>query len=338
MLAPDSPLTTAYFESLKSIEAAQDFIRRHADEKDLCAGALLCMARLYAKQGKRKEAIATYQRAIDEYPDQMIPEINMAIMVKDAALFDVGKLERDIGNKDKALEIFRKLMTSWDSNTRTRSRIEYLATKQSQLKVIAQVAVQGDRKVFSVGKRIPVAVSVENATREAVTFMCCANLEYRSYRALTPREGSEEITLAPGARREIPMVFTEIDTKGLESGFYQLTAVLTGIPFETGSKYIEIQEGTNGAESTTPDTYVFSKLEPPHSPRKHMIQRGETLSDIAVIYGVSADELAALNNIQNPDKIIAGQELVLPHSEKVTLHRRRDPIMMESNKPSEATP
>lgn len=333
MLGPDSLLKRAYHESLRSIEAAQDFIRTHADEKDLCAGALLNMAGRYDRQGKKKEAIATYQRAIDEYADQMIPEINMAIMVKDAALFDIGKLERDIGNRDKALEIFRRLMTSSDFHTRTGSRIEYLATKQSQLKVIAQVAVQGDRKVFSIGNRISVAVSVENPTKETVTFMCCANLEHRSYRALAPREGSEEITLAPGARREMPMVFTEIDTKGLAPGFYQLTVLLTGIPFETGSKYIEIQKGTNVTESTTPDTYVFSKLEPPNSPRKHMIQRGESLSEIAVMHGVSADELAALNNIQNPDKIIAGQELVLPESKKETLHLRRDIIMMESEQP-----
>ena len=112
------------------------------------------------------------------------------------------------------------------------------------------------------------------------------------------------------------MVFTERDTKGLAPGSYRLTALLTGIPFETGSKYIEIRIGTNVTESTTLDTYVFSKLEPANSPRKHMIQRGESLSEIAVMHGVSADELAALNNIQDPDKIIAGQELVLPESKK----------------------
>jgi LysM repeat protein len=44
----------------------------------------------------------------------------------------------------------------------------------------------------------------------------------------------------------------------------------------------------------------------------HTVQPGESLSEIAVRYGVALDELMALNSIDDPDAIIAGQMLVLP--------------------------
>ncbi|HXF63036.1 MAG TPA: LysM peptidoglycan-binding domain-containing protein [Caldilineaceae bacterium] len=44
----------------------------------------------------------------------------------------------------------------------------------------------------------------------------------------------------------------------------------------------------------------------------HTVQAGESLSEIAVRYGLSLDELMALNSIDDPDAIFAGQILVLP--------------------------
>jgi LysM repeat protein len=44
----------------------------------------------------------------------------------------------------------------------------------------------------------------------------------------------------------------------------------------------------------------------------HVVQPGQGLLQIAVIYGVSAEEIAAANNIQNTDLIYPGQELVIP--------------------------
>lgn len=41
----------------------------------------------------------------------------------------------------------------------------------------------------------------------------------------------------------------------------------------------------------------------------HVVAPGETLSDIADLYGVSVDELAAENGITDPDHIVAGQEI-----------------------------
>jgi hypothetical protein len=76
---------------------------------------------------------------------------------------------------------------------------------------------------------MPIAVSVHNPTDESVTFKCYGQIEYRNYRALAPRKGCEEMTLAPGDTRNVPMVFTEKDTKGLIPVVYQLKASLSGV-------------------------------------------------------------------------------------------------------------
>ena len=45
----------------------------------------------------------------------------------------------------------------------------------------------------------------------------------------------------------------------------------------------------------------------------HTVRRGETLSEIGVQYGIPFREIARLNQIANPDKILAGQQLRIPH-------------------------
>jgi LysM repeat protein len=47
-------------------------------------------------------------------------------------------------------------------------------------------------------------------------------------------------------------------------------------------------------------------------PATHVVQRGETLSEIAQAYGVLPEELMAMNGISNPNQIYVGQELTLP--------------------------
>lgn len=44
----------------------------------------------------------------------------------------------------------------------------------------------------------------------------------------------------------------------------------------------------------------------------HTVQSGETLSEIAAKYGVSAEEILAFNELDNPDAIYAGQQLLIP--------------------------
>lgn len=44
----------------------------------------------------------------------------------------------------------------------------------------------------------------------------------------------------------------------------------------------------------------------------HIVQAGEGLFDIADMYGVSADAIAKANNINNPNMLRVGQELIIP--------------------------
>lgn len=52
---------------------------------------------------------------------------------------------------------------------------------------------------------------------------------------------------------------------------------------------------------------------PHRQPPTHRIQAGQTLSSVAVAYGLSYQYLACFNGIRNPNRIRVGQQLVLPH-------------------------
>lgn len=51
----------------------------------------------------------------------------------------------------------------------------------------------------------------------------------------------------------------------------------------------------------------------PECALKHRLRQGDTLSEIAVYYGVSVSRLAQVNGIRNRDLIRAGRELCVPH-------------------------
>lgn len=52
--------------------------------------------------------------------------------------------------------------------------------------------------------------------------------------------------------------------------------------------------------------------ETPPAGNTHTVKSGENLSEIANRYGLSADELAAANNLQDPRLILVGQQLTIP--------------------------
>lgn len=62
---------------------------------------------------------------------------------------------------------------------------------------------------------------------------------------------------------------------------------------------LRLPEGTEIPESTD-------------APGPYTVQQGDTLSQIAVAYGVSIDDLMAANGLNDPDSIFVGQELRIP--------------------------
>jgi LysM repeat protein len=93
---------------------------------------------------------------------------------------------------------------------------------------------------------------------------------------------------------------------------------------------LSTQDGSLLVRTESMDNYVLDlktkgvrkQFKPKDPPGKHIVQAGESLSGIALRHGVSIHELATLNSIRNPDKIVAGQELLLPNPEKETLSDR----------------
>ena len=79
----------------------------------------------------------------------------------------------------------------------------------------------------------------------------------------------------------------------------------------------------DGATDTLPpiSTTTTTTTLPPTTttiPSEHVIARGETLFQIAELYGLSFAELAAYNNITDPDDIQAGQTLRIPQPGETT--------------------
>jgi hypothetical protein len=74
---------------------------------------------------------------------------------------------------------------------------------------------------------------------------------------------------------------------------------------ETGIGGEATPAGTPGATPSGQDPVVNDVL-------AHIVQPGDTLASIAREYGVTAEEIAAENNIQNPNEIFVGNVLIIP--------------------------
>lgn len=79
----------------------------------------------------------------------------------------------------------------------------------------------------------------------------------------------------------------------------------------------------NTASDTLPPiaTTTTTTTMPPTTttiPSTYVIQKGESLSGIAKMFGLSTSELAAYNGITNPDDIQAGQTLKIPQPGETT--------------------
>lgn len=74
---------------------------------------------------------------------------------------------------------------------------------------------------------------------------------------------------------------------------------------------------------------IRQPLEPTYTPAPmvetttYVVRRGDSLSVIAARYGLRTSELAAVNNISDPNKIRLGQKLILPGKHNVSVPPRR---------------
>ncbi|WP_264844740.1 polysaccharide deacetylase family protein [Caldinitratiruptor microaerophilus] len=86
-----------------------------------------------------------------------------------------------------------------------------------------------------------------------------------------------------------------------------VAAALTGsvgwLPPGRGAAHPKVASGAAGPGGPVPEGPVAVR---------HRIRYGETLSEIALRYGVSIRAIAEANGIRNPDRIVAGRVLVIP--------------------------
>lgn len=242
MLKHGDPLEKPYLDTQSSIAAAEDFIRNYPDEKDLCAGALLNMAAIYNRENEKEKAIEIYQKAIKEYGNEAVPYVNSYFTVNEWALLHIGFLERDIGNQDKALEIFNELSKSSNFNIKNSARINYLSTMQSHLKLKATVSLP--KLHYYKDEEIHGTVVVKNPEKEPITMQCFIRIRRakgKSYGAIVavPRD-SREIVVAPGEKYKDTFVFTSRER--LEPQVWVIDCGLNGVTVESNTLIAWITE------------------------------------------------------------------------------------------------
>lgn len=76
--------------------------------------------------------------------------------------------------------------------------------------------------------------------------------------------------------------------------------------------HITLPADVDDVAAPPPSPTVAPTPTPTPIPEFHVVEDGETLTTIAAIYGVDPDDIAAKNDISDPNKILVGQRLVLP--------------------------
>jgi len=74
-------------------------------------------------------------------------------------------------------------------------------------------------------------------------------------------------------------------------------------------------EPSTAAPSASPSTPAAGTPTPIPSQTIHVVQRGEYLSQIAARYGVTTEAIVEANDIENPNLIEPGQQLIIPRPE-----------------------
>ncbi|GAB4269415.1 MAG: hypothetical protein Kow0080_13000 [Candidatus Promineifilaceae bacterium] len=76
--------------------------------------------------------------------------------------------------------------------------------------------------------------------------------------------------------------------------------------------FIPAAEAGGGAPSTPPTEEDGTALPTAVNTITHIVQPGETITQIANQYGITVDDITAANNLTNPNQVQVGQQLLIP--------------------------
>ena len=71
-------------------------------------------------------------------------------------------------------------------------------------------------------------------------------------------------------------------------------------------------DGSPASTTTTTSLVATTTTTTIPVPLKHMVKSGESLFSIAQLYSVKMEAIIELNNLENPDKLSVGDEILLP--------------------------
>ena len=71
-------------------------------------------------------------------------------------------------------------------------------------------------------------------------------------------------------------------------------------------------DGSTAATTTTTSSVSATTTTTIPVPLKHVVKSGESLFSIAQLYSVKMEAIIELNNLENPDKLAVGDEVLLP--------------------------
>ncbi|MGD2146841.1 MAG: LysM domain-containing protein [Anaerolineae bacterium] len=135
----------------------------------------------------------------------------------------------------------------------------------------------------------------------------------------TSLDGEEEPPEPEEKRRRVPgwvgsVIAVLLGIAILAGGGYGLYSML-GVEPEAVPTMPAVTSAPTATPTTSPTptrTLVPTLTPTPLPPRAHNVQQGETLSDIAEEYGITLEEILALNPELSPELIRAGEVLLIP--------------------------
>ena len=71
-------------------------------------------------------------------------------------------------------------------------------------------------------------------------------------------------------------------------------------------------DSSSAATTTTTSSVAATTTTTIPVPLKHVVKSGESLFSIAQLYSVKMEAIIELNNLENPDKLAVGDEVLLP--------------------------